>query len=210
MSQDFTSTHTYGLIELSWQWYRYKSEALTSPVVSLQWRHNGRDSVSNHQPRECLLSRLIRRRSKKTSKLRVTGLCAGNSPGPVNSPHKGPVTRKMFLFDDVIMGLPGSVFDVAGMWHHGHPVQCSGACPPPLHSPRLSHPPQVHTRSNSRPNCYHFRSLQSATQSFIVIFTSFVHSTNNEVRFKEVLLISLVLWHRPELKGLVLRPLRSA
>ena len=27
------------------------------------------------------------------------------SPGPVNSPHKGPVTRKMFPFDDVIMGL---------------------------------------------------------------------------------------------------------
>ena len=36
-------------------------------------------------------------------KLRVTGLCVGNSPGPVNSPHKGPVTRKMFPFDDVIM-----------------------------------------------------------------------------------------------------------
>ena len=30
-------------------------------------------------------------------------LCAGNWPGPVNSPHKGPVTRKMFPFDDVIM-----------------------------------------------------------------------------------------------------------
>ena len=27
----------------------------------------------------------------------------GNSPGPVNSPHKGPVTRKMIPFDDVIM-----------------------------------------------------------------------------------------------------------
>ena len=40
---------------------------------------------------------------KKTSKLRVTGLCAGNSPGPVNSPHKEPVTRKIFPFDDVIM-----------------------------------------------------------------------------------------------------------
>ena len=25
---------------------------------------------------------------------------------PVNSPHKGPVTRKMFPFDDVIMNLP--------------------------------------------------------------------------------------------------------
>ena len=30
-------------------------------------------------------------------------LCVGNSPGPVNSPHKGPVTRKMFPFDAVIM-----------------------------------------------------------------------------------------------------------
>ena len=48
--------------------------------ISLQWRHNGRNSVSNHQPHECLLNRLFRRRSKKTSKLRVTGLCAGNSP----------------------------------------------------------------------------------------------------------------------------------
>ena len=47
----------------------------------LQWRHNGHDSVSNHQPYDCLLNRLFRRRSKKTSKLRVTGLCAGNSPG---------------------------------------------------------------------------------------------------------------------------------
>ena len=47
---------------------------------TLQWRHNGRDGVSNHQPHECLLNRLSRRRSKKTSKLRVTGLCAGNSP----------------------------------------------------------------------------------------------------------------------------------
>ena len=46
----------------------------------LQWRHNGRDGVSNHQPHDCLLNRLFRRRSKKTSKLRVAGLCAGNSP----------------------------------------------------------------------------------------------------------------------------------
>ena len=50
-------------------------------ICSLRWRHNGRDSVSNHQPHDCLLSRLFRRRSKKTSKLRVTGLCSGNSPG---------------------------------------------------------------------------------------------------------------------------------
>ena len=47
----------------------------------LQWRHNGRDSVSNHQPHDCLLNLLFRRRSKKSSKLRLTGLYAGNSPG---------------------------------------------------------------------------------------------------------------------------------
>ena len=48
---------------------------------ALRWRHTGCDSVSNHQPHHCLLNRLFRRRSKKTSKLRVTGLCVGNSPG---------------------------------------------------------------------------------------------------------------------------------
>ena len=49
--------------------------------ISLRWRHNDHAGVSNHQPRGCLLNRLFRRKSKKTSKLRVTGLCAGNSPG---------------------------------------------------------------------------------------------------------------------------------
>ena len=67
-----------------------------APLLPLQWRHNGRGGVSNHQPHDCLPNRLFRRRSKKTSKLRVTGLC-------VNSPYKWPVTRKMFPFDYVIM-----------------------------------------------------------------------------------------------------------
>ena len=61
------------------------NEGLTSSVSilvnSLQWRHNGRDSVSNHQPHDCFLNRLFRRGSRKTSKLCVTGLYAGNSPG---------------------------------------------------------------------------------------------------------------------------------
>ena len=54
----------------------------------LQWRHNGHDSVSNHQPHDYLLNRLFRRISKKTSKLRVTGLCAGSSPGTGEFPAK--------------------------------------------------------------------------------------------------------------------------
>ena len=56
--------------------------ALLGPINNtLHWHHNGHNSVSNHQPHDCLLKRLFRRTSKKTSKLRVTGLCAGNSPG---------------------------------------------------------------------------------------------------------------------------------
>ena len=48
--------------------------------ITLQWRHNEHNGVSNHQPHDCLLSRIFRRRSKKRLKLRVTGLCEGNSP----------------------------------------------------------------------------------------------------------------------------------
>ena len=48
--------------------------------MSLKWRHNERDGVSNHLRLGCSLNCLFRRRSKKTSNLRVTGLCDGNSP----------------------------------------------------------------------------------------------------------------------------------
>ena len=61
-------------------WYIH---SMVMPLLfrASQWRHNGLDSVSNHLPHDCLLNRLFRRRSKKTSKLRVTGLCVGISPG---------------------------------------------------------------------------------------------------------------------------------
>ena len=59
--------------------------------IPLQWRHNG------------LLGGLFGRRSKKTPKLRVTGLCEGNSPVTGEFPHKGPVTRRMFPVDDIFM-----------------------------------------------------------------------------------------------------------
>ena len=56
------------------------NKILSCNALTLEWRHNGLDSVSNHQPHD-LLNRLFRHRSKKTSKLCVTGLCEGNSPG---------------------------------------------------------------------------------------------------------------------------------
>ena len=73
---------------------RLANRGLTSLSVkearsTLQWRHNEHDGVLNHQHYDCLLNPLFRRRSKRISKLRVTGLCAGNSPGPVCSRTKG-------------------------------------------------------------------------------------------------------------------------
>ena len=71
---NLTSHHMYHyndiIIKLTWKHNR----------LSLQWHHNEHDGVSNHQPHDCLLDRLFKHRSKKTSKLHVTGLCVGNSP----------------------------------------------------------------------------------------------------------------------------------
>ena len=69
---------------------------------ALQWHHNKRDGVSIHRCLDCLLKRLLRRSSKKTSKLRVTGLCEWNPPVTGEFPYKMPV---MFPFDDVIMNI---------------------------------------------------------------------------------------------------------
>ena len=64
----------YPFLLLGWDIERPHIQS--SHVASLQWRHNGRDGVSNHQPHDCLFGR----KSKKISKLRVTGIYAGNSP----------------------------------------------------------------------------------------------------------------------------------
>ena len=71
--------------------------------IALQWRHNERDGVSNHQSHVCLLNRLFRHISKKTSKLRVTGLCAGNSPVAGEFPAQKASNAEMFPLDGVIM-----------------------------------------------------------------------------------------------------------
>ena len=49
-------------------------------VSPLPWRHNERDGVWNHRRLGCLFNYLFRRRSKKTSKFCVTGICEGNPP----------------------------------------------------------------------------------------------------------------------------------
>ena len=68
---------------------------------ALQWRHDERDGVVNHQPHDCLLNHLDQRKHQSSVSLAFMG---GIHRWRVNSPHKGPLTRKMFPLDDVIMG----------------------------------------------------------------------------------------------------------
>ena len=86
-------------------WIENSASILPSSVAVswLQWRHNERYGVSNHQSLECLFNRLFRRRSKKHQSSASLAFVRGIHRLPVNSPHKWPVTRKMFPFDDVIM-----------------------------------------------------------------------------------------------------------
>ena len=40
----------------------------THTLISLQWRHNERDGVSNHQPHDCLLNRIFKAQNKENIK----------------------------------------------------------------------------------------------------------------------------------------------
>ena len=75
-------------------------------INSLQWRRNEHDTISNPQPRDCLLNYLFRHRWKKHQSSVSLAFVWGIHRWPVNSPHNWPVMRKMFPFDDVIMYQP--------------------------------------------------------------------------------------------------------
>ena len=82
-------------------------------LLSLQWRRNGRDSVSNHQPHDCFLNRSIRRRSKKTSN-------AGNSLGtgefPAQMANKAENVSILWRHHDLIGQRSPVVIDRSFGW----------------------------------------------------------------------------------------------
>ena len=99
---------------------------------TLHWRHNEHDGVSNHQPHGCLLNHLFRRRSKKTSKFRVTGLCVGISPGP---------------------GQRDSYAENVSIWWRHHDLRCTVAWIPPLNNLteiRFYAPTRVHKMESNQ------------------------------------------------------------
>ena len=89
VSGEVTHYHVVLLDALLVRYQFHVATTLLKLLWSLQWRHNGRDIVSNYWRLHCLLNRLFRRRSKKSSRLRVTGLCEGNSPVTCELPSQG-------------------------------------------------------------------------------------------------------------------------
>ena len=103
----------------------WKLDCISDKLESsaLQWRYNERDGVSNHRRLDCLFNGLFSAHKRKHQCSASLAFVRGIHRWPVNSPHKGPVTRKMFPFDDVFMLMTSScVFDLwwetTSIWDH--------------------------------------------------------------------------------------------
>ena len=73
-----------------------------NPLVTgrpLQWCHNERYGVSNHRRPHCLLNCSDTDQRKHQSSASLAFMLRRIHRWPVNSPHKRPVTQKMFPFD---------------------------------------------------------------------------------------------------------------
>ena len=136
----FTISNEYWSIWCYWKWWSPlvqimawqrsgdgSSAKVIRPQVSesyanrtLQWRHNDRDDVSNHQRLDCLLNRLFRPRSKKKIKA-PRHWCLG-----VNSPVTGKLHAQR----------AGNAANVSIWWRHHecryfHGIfvpRCTGSC----------------------------------------------------------------------------------
>ena len=89
-----------------------------STPVFIPVNHDDRDGVSNHQPKDCLLNRLFGGDQRKHQSSASLAFVGGIHRWPVNSPQKGPVTRKRFLFNDVIMSCRRVVSGLTSEWLH--------------------------------------------------------------------------------------------
>ena len=65
--------------------HRLRNGGHAIQCITLQWRHNGRDSVSNHQPHDCLLNRFIQTQIK------------GNIKAPLHWPLCGEFTGDRWI-----------------------------------------------------------------------------------------------------------------
>ena len=84
---------------------------------ALQWRHNGCDGVSKSPASRLFTQPFIQAQITESIKApRHLAFVRGIHRWPVNFPHKRPVTRKMFPFDDVIMARGSATMVLTGFF----------------------------------------------------------------------------------------------
>ena len=84
--------------------FEFRSRAcLCTGIGSLHWGHNGRDGVSNHQPHDCVLSRLFNSQIKENIKAPRHWLLCGEFTVTDEFPAQRASNAEKFPFDDVIM-----------------------------------------------------------------------------------------------------------
>ena len=81
----------------------WSSNKGNSRTGTLPWRHNECDGVSNHRHLDCLLNRFSGADQRKDLRSASPAVVRGVHWWPMTSLQKGPVTRTMFPFYDVVM-----------------------------------------------------------------------------------------------------------
>ena len=96
-----------GICILHSQYYgcQYHGDVRCQHISTLQWRHNGHDTITSQITSLTIVYSIVysdtdQRKHQSSASL---AFVRGIHRGPVNSPHKWPVTRQMFPFDDIIM-----------------------------------------------------------------------------------------------------------
>ena len=94
-------TSSWGSIDLCW--CKCRVETPYDTVYYITVSSNDRHGVANHRSIECLFNSLFRLTTKKHQSSHYCPFVRGIHRWPVDSPHKGPVTPKMFPFGDIII-----------------------------------------------------------------------------------------------------------
>ena len=94
----------YGVLWIRWRQYLATLQVMISKCIKpLKWCHNERDGVSITGVSIAYSTVCSGANQRKHQSSASLAFARGIHLWPVNSPHKGPATRKMFPFDDVIM-----------------------------------------------------------------------------------------------------------
>ena len=138
----------------------------------------------------------------------------GSHRRPVNSPHKGPVTRKLFPFDDVIMWeecSTGSLSDpysrTKGAYRQGNSLERNAALSKIHNQPAYKHDKWASNTLKLKRNGWHFANEIFKWIYWIKLFETIQISLNFVPNDTKSTLFKAMAWHRIGDKSLHDKPL---